>query len=262
MCGPLSYVPTRRSEGPICGRSGPIYGRSSPIRGRSRLVALRSVLPGAAAIDQAFGVRRRLLLVSPEMGAGLEELGITDDGDEDASNAASSASDRPLIGKQPEVAPELPRPIPEVLESISLFAGLLPVHLARISRLAKVVDYPKNAYVFKHGDEGDGLYVVLDGAVRISRNAAGIGEEALAILRNGAPFGEMSIIDDDATRSADAIVHETARLLLLPKHDLRDLMFVDRELAYELLWRFIRTLTSRLRDSNDRLMMLSLSSRF
>jgi hypothetical protein len=39
-------------------------------------------------------------------------------------------------------------------------------------------------------------------------------------------------------------------------------MFVDRELAYELLWRFVRTLSGRLRDSNDRLMMLSASSRF
>jgi hypothetical protein len=39
-------------------------------------------------------------------------------------------------------------------------------------------------------------------------------------------------------------------------------MFVDRELAYELLWRFVRGLSARLRDSNDRLMMLTASSKF
>ena len=98
--------------------------------------------------------------------------------------------------------------------------------------------------------------------LRISRNVSGIGEEALAILREGQQFGEMSIIDDDVTRSADAIVHEDARMLLLPKEDLRDLMFVDRELAYEILLRFVRTLAGRLRESNDRLMMLSVSSKF
>jgi len=49
---------------------------------------------------------------------------------------------------------------------------------------------------------------------------------------------------------------------MFPKEDLRDLMFVDRELAYELLWRFVRTLSGRLRDSNDRLMMLTSSAKF
>ena len=89
-----------------------------------------------------------------------------------------------------------------------------------------------------------------------------MGEEALAVLRVGQHFGEMSLIDDDVPRSADALCHENARLLKLPKHDLRDLMFVDRELAYELLWRFVRTLSGRLRDSNDRLLMLTVSSKF
>jgi len=154
------------------------------------------------------------------------------------------------------------RPDPRLLEKIPLFTGLLPVHLERVAKLSRIITAGKNRFVFKHGDAGDGLYLVLEGAVRISRNVSGIGEEALAILREGQQFGEMSIIDDDVTRSADAIVHEDARLLLLPKEDLRDLMFVDRELAYEILWRFVRTLAGRLRESNDRLMMLSVSSKF
>jgi len=87
-------------------------------------------------------------------------------------------------------------------------------------------------------------------------------EEALAVLAPGMYFGEMSIVDDDSPRSADAIAHESSRLLMLPKDDLRDLMFVDRELAYELLWRFVRTLSLRLRESNDRLLMLTVSSKF
>ncbi len=148
-----------------------------------------------------------------------------------------------------------------LLARMPLFDGLLPAHLRRIGRLAERVDVPKGEAVFHHGEEGDGLYLVLDGAIRISRNVSGMGEEALAILRPGQYFGEMSIVDD-APRSADAIAHETSRLLRLPKDDLRDLMFVDRELAYELLWRFVRTLCARLRESNDRLLMLTVSSKF
>lgn len=204
------------------------------------------------------------------MVSGLEELGITDDaddrvqkliGDEGGSKAQDGKSDEaePSRGQDAEPADEAS---PIMLEQISLFAGLLPVHLDRMARLAQIHRYRKNDYVFKHGEESDGLYLVLEGAIRISRNVSGMGEEALAILREGQHFGEMSLIDDDVPRSADAIAHETARLLKLPKDDLRDLMFVDRELAYELLWRFVRTLSGRLRDSNDRLMMLTMSSKF
>ena len=196
------------------------------------------------------------------MVSGLEELGITDDVPDDKSQ------DSPLFGApKNNEAPgsgdeQSDKTLTEMLEQVPLFKGLLPVHLERMARLAKFSSYKKNEYVFKHGDESDGLYLVVEGAIRISRNVSGMGEEALAILREGQHFGEMSIIDDDVPRSADAICHERSRLLQLPKDDLRDLMFVDRELAYELLWRFVRTLSGRLRDSNDRLMMLTMSSKF
>jgi len=197
------------------------------------------------------------------MTSGLEEFGVVDD---DASIAKAKA--KAVTGGVPVDPVENkgrasdPETIKRALEEISLFAGLLPTHINRIAKLGREFDYAKNEYVFRHGDEGDGLFLVLEGAVRISRNMSGMGEEALAVLRPGQHFGEMSLIDDDIPRSADALCHEDARLLKLPKDDLRDLMFVDRELAYELLWRFVRGLSGRLRDSNDRLMMLTASSKF
>jgi len=193
------------------------------------------------------------------MGAGLEELGIVDD--DDGSAVALSGE---------KVAEDLPEEeqtrrievLQRMLRQVTLFDGLLPVHLERIANLVQEVHYRPGDAVFSHGDDGDGLYLILTGAVRISRRVSGVGEEALAVLKPGMYFGEMSIVDDDVPRSADAIAHEESRLLKLPKDDLRDLMFVDRELAYELLWRFVRTLSARLRDSNDRLLMLTVSSKF
>jgi CRP/FNR family cyclic AMP-dependent transcriptional regulator len=193
------------------------------------------------------------------MTSGLEEFGIVDDESAPIGKARELTAGRPVEAKHLKTEPAK---IKKALEEISLFTGLLPAHLDRIAKLAREYEYKRNDFVFKHGDEGDGLYVVLDGAIRISRNMGGMGEEALAVLRVGQHFGEMALIDDDVPRSADAVCHENARLLKLPKHDLRDLMFVDRELAYELLWRFVRGLSARLRDSNDRLMMLTATSKF
>ncbi len=194
------------------------------------------------------------------MGAGLEELGIHDDAED---SLVEQLDEQDVV----EVPPEDDKAqrievLKRMLRQVSLFDGLLPVHLQRIGNLVKEDHYRPGDAVFRHGDEGDGLYLILTGAVRISRSVSGVGEEALAILKPGMYFGEMSIVDDDVPRSADAIAHEESRLLRLPKNDLRDLMFVDRELAYELLWRFVRTLSGRLRDSNDRLLMLSVSSKF
>src|SRR5688572_5699370 len=200
------------------------------------------------------------------MGSGLEEFGIVDDSDdaqslpvEDKRGQGSRGTGGTVVESEAEMRLSA---LVRMLRQVSLFEGLLPIHLKRISALCQELSYRTGDFVFTHGEAGDGLYLILEGAVRISRSVSGIGEEALAVLRPGQYFGEMSIVDDDMPRSADAIAHESTRLLKLPKDDLRDLMFVDRELAYELLWRFVRTLSGRLRESNDRLLMLTVSSKF
>ena len=47
----------------------------------------------------------------------------------------------------------------------------------------------------------------------------------------------------DAYVVATAIAHEKSRLFVVNRRDLEDLLFVDRDLAYELLWNFVRTLS-------------------
>jgi CRP-like cAMP-binding protein len=148
-----------------------------------------------------------------------------------------------------------------LLERIPIFAGIAAVHLERIAALAQEEDHLLGAIVFAEGDPGTKLYMVIDGAVRVSRMVPGMGEEALAIVRGGAHFGEMALIDD-APRSAHAIVHERARLLVIAKQDLEDLLFVDRDLAYELLWNFVRTLSRRLRATNDKMTFLATTNKF
>ena len=98
----------------------------------------------------------------------------------------------------------------ELLSKISLFSALQPSYLRRIANLGIEEDYPLNALIFKEGAQGDKMYLILSGAVRISRQVPGMGEEALAVLRAGTHFGEMALIDD-FPRSADARAHEACR---------------------------------------------------
>jgi CRP-like cAMP-binding protein len=147
------------------------------------------------------------------------------------------------------------------LGKVPLFAGLTPVALELISRVAAEETHALGTKIFKHGDPGDKLYVIVDGKVRISRDVPGMGEEALAVLGPGAVFGEMALLDE-APRSADARVHERCRLLAVPKDAFEDLLFLHKDLAYEVLWSFVRLLTGRLRETNDKLTFLSVSGKF
>ena len=149
----------------------------------------------------------------------------------------------------------------EILAQVDIFSGLGPTVLRRVIDIGVEEQYRTGAQVFAEGEPGDKFYLILDGAVRISRFVPGMGEEALAVLRSPAYFGEMSLIDD-APRSAAAIAHERCRLFVIKRRDLEDLLFVDRDLAYELLWNFVRTLSRRLRATNDKMTFLATTNKF
>jgi CRP/FNR family cyclic AMP-dependent transcriptional regulator len=149
----------------------------------------------------------------------------------------------------------------EILAQIDLFSGLPQGHLRRVVDIGLEEQYKGNATIFSENEPGDKFYLIVEGAVRISRIVPGMGEEALAVLRPGAYFGEMSLIDE-APRSATAICHEKCRLFVVNRRDLEDLLFVDRDLAYELLWNWVRTLSRRLRATNDKMTFIATTSKF
>lgn len=150
----------------------------------------------------------------------------------------------------------------EIVSKLDLFGGLNPTHLKRVVAIGVEERHPRGAKIFQEGDPGDRFYLILDGAVRISKTMNGLGEEALAVLRPGNYFGEMSLVDETQDRSADAIAHEACRLFVIKRVDLQDLLFVDRDLAYEVLWQLVRTLSSRLRETNEKMRFLASANKF
>jgi CRP/FNR family transcriptional regulator, cyclic AMP receptor protein len=175
--------------------------------------------------------------------------------------------ERATVSDVSEREPELVRGEPppdeavQLLSKIHIFAGLQPAYLRRIASVGAREHHPYGARIFDEGAVGDKMYLILTGAVRISRQVPGMGEEALAVLKAGNYFGEMSLIDD-SPRSADATAHEATDLFVIRKEDLEDLLFVDRDLAYDLLWNFVRTLSGRLRETNDKMTFLAVTNRF
>jgi CRP-like cAMP-binding protein len=147
------------------------------------------------------------------------------------------------------------------LARVPFFDGLTREALALIAKATTEESHATGTKIFQYGDAGDKLFIILEGKVRISRELAGMGEEALAVLGAGEVFGEMSLIDE-APRSADARIHERCRLLVITKEEFDDLLFLHKDLAYEVLWNCVRILSTRLRETNDKLTFLTTSGRF
>ncbi len=141
---------------------------------------------------------------------------------------------------------------PAALRACPLFQSLSGGQLRKVAGIASHRDVAAGGVIFREGDAGDEMYVVVAGKVRISKQVEGVGEEALSILEPGSYFGEMAVIDD-APRSADARAHAACALAAIKREDLDQLMFIDKDLAYDILWTFVRTLTVRLRETNDKI---------
>lgn len=141
----------------------------------------------------------------------------------------------------------------EHLKKIAILEGLDDSELEPVVEICQVQEFPSGEYIFREGEPGNRLYLILEGEVRISRIIpVGGGEEALAILKPGAVFGEMAVIDR-SERSTDAISHGGARCATIARPDFEMLLDFNRELAYKVLWNIVRLLSTRLRSTNDSL---------
>ncbi|MCF8480591.1 MAG: cyclic nucleotide-binding domain-containing protein [Rhodospirillum sp.] len=83
--------------------------------------------------------------------------------------------------------------------------------------------YPAGKVVFSQGERGDAAYVIESGAVAISLTDEKGKTIRLGLLRKGALFGEMAVIDG-GQRMASAIVEEGAVLVRIPGDQMRGKM--------------------------------------
>ena len=121
---------------------------------------------------------------------------------------ATSGSSSTMVG-----VPSIPVTMEDKKEALKR-VGLEDKEIDRLFQFGEEMAYPADEAIFREGDFGDTLYFILSGRVRISKQIPGIGEEALAIVDSGSFFGEMALVSENATRSADCYAHEGPVLLL------------------------------------------------
>ncbi|MGB1656633.1 MAG: Crp/Fnr family transcriptional regulator [Longimicrobiales bacterium] len=149
----------------------------------------------------------------------------------------------------------------ELFGNSPIFGDLDSSELEKVIRVCDIVELKRGEYVFREGDAGDRLFLIAEGAVRISRMIPGSGEEALVVLHTGACFGEMAIFDRMG-RSTDAIVDSRSLLLSITRDAFQELLESDKDLAHKVLWSACRMLSERLRGSNEQLRSVMVMAMF
>ena len=139
-----------------------------------------------------------------------------------------------------------------LLRQVAIFKDLGDDELNFFAEVCKEQEFQSGEYVFREGEAGNRLYLIVEGEVRISRTIPGSGEEALAVLKPGSLFGEMAVFDR-SERSTDAISNGGTKVLTINRADFEMVLDFNREVAYKVLWSVVRLLSGRLRSTNDSL---------
>jgi CRP/FNR family transcriptional regulator len=129
-----------------------------------------------------------------------------------------------------------------------LFAALNDEAKDALRQTMDDVRLERGATLFAEGEQGDTLYIVLEGKVKIGRRATDGRENMLSVMGPSDMFGELSLFDP-GPRTATATVVTDARLASLAHAALRPWITNRPEIAEQLL----RVLARRLRRTNDAL---------
>lgn len=127
---------------------------------------------------------------------------------------------------------------------MALFRGVDAENIAKIFARGMTVDYEAGDVIFKKGQVGESLYLILNGSVSIEEDG-----RQLALLGQGDMFGEMALVSEGA-RSADAIAQDAISLLALKMDVIHNIM--PRDVSVQLLVNVILTLSQRLQEANAR----------
>ena len=132
-----------------------------------------------------------------------------------------------------------------ILARTPVFTGLPRRLLARLAVQLFEKSYGPGEIVFREGDPGKGLFVILEGEVEIVRETAQ-GEQRVATFGPSTAFGEMALIDD-LPRSATARASGPTHLLILYRSHFETLVEGDKAVALVVMHNLLRTLAGYVR---------------
>ncbi len=105
----------------------------------------------------------------------------------------------------------------KLLTESTLLRGIPEEELRKIESFIRLAAYHRGRAIFRKGDPGRGMMMVVSGRVKISSPTGG-NEAFFGVMSPGDVFGEIALLDG-GPRTADAVALEDTELLVLDRRD-------------------------------------------
>lgn len=133
-----------------------------------------------------------------------------------------------------------------------LLEDLAPHEMDALGALMPRVRAQPGQILINEGDRGDWMLLVLDGTVDITRKSGNGATSRLAVVKQGATVGEMSMFDA-APRYASCHAIETVEAGVLARSTITRLIADHPAVGAKLLVKFTQMLAQRLRNTSNQL---------
>jgi sigma-B regulation protein RsbU (phosphoserine phosphatase) len=134
-----------------------------------------------------------------------------------------------------------------MIRQIPMFSSLDSTELRFLAGMMWETDVPAGTILFREGDPGDRLCLIVEGEVSIIKAMGTPDERIVATRHAGDFFGEMAIIDPDGLRTASVVTITPLHLLEMARSDLNAMLNHRPTLAFEMM----RVLSLRLDQSHN-----------
>ncbi len=138
------------------------------------------------------------------------------------------------------------------LVQIPIFGGLTVAEAAEFFEVAVETSSGAGTTLFREGDDGDALLVILEGEVQVSRKGV-----ELARLGKHTVLGEMTLVGEGEARSATATALSDVKALTIPSKRVQKMLKQDSVAALKVVANLAGVMSKRLAAINERVVAMS-----
>ncbi len=142
----------------------------------------------------------------------------------------------------------------QTVKGCSLFHELYDDEIMEIVQFCRVLNLEKDDYIFREGDEGNEVFLILSGSALVKK-----GPYEIAKLRKGDLFGEMVLLKDNIRR-ADVVANTYTDVLLIDYDDLFSYFKLNTKIFSILMLNLARMLATRLNKAGEQIGNLSIEN--
>jgi len=139
-----------------------------------------------------------------------------------------------------------------LLSNVNIFKNLTPNERIKIAKYFREKHYKSGERIVKEGEAGDRMFIISQGAVKVTKFLSETEEEVLANLVDGDLFGEMALLDG-SPRSASVIAISPVKMFELYRVSLEEFIEKEPRIGVKVLHNLAKIMAERIRAAGDKI---------